>query len=45
MSLIGLELVAASIVVVAASASALTVSALMRDVGRPRPGAQHRGRR
>jgi len=32
MSLIGLELVAASIVVVAASASALTVSALMRGV-------------
>ena len=25
--------------------SALTVSALMRDAWRPRPGAQHRGRR
>ena len=45
MSALGLELLMASIVVVSAAASALTVSALMRDAGHPRPGAQHRGRR
>lgn len=45
MSALGLELLMASIVVVSAAASVLTVSALMRDAGRPRPGAQHRGRR
>ena len=39
-----LGLVAASLVVISAAASVLTVSALMRDAGRPRPGAQHRGR-
>lgn len=44
MSALGLELLTASLVVVSAAASVLTVSALMRDVGRPRPGAQHRGR-
>ncbi|ERH32871.1 hypothetical protein QU668_04015 [Schaalia sp. HMT-877] len=45
MSVLGLELVTATLVVVSAVASMLTVSALMRDAGRPRPGAQHRGRR
>ena len=45
MTALGLELLMASLVVVSAAASALTVSVLMRDAGRPRPGAQHRERR
>nr|DAX65461.1 MAG TPA: hypothetical protein [Caudoviricetes sp.] len=43
--MLGMDLLMASLVVVSAAASALTVSALMRDAGRPRPGAQHRERR
>ena len=43
--MLGMDLLMASLVVVAAAASALTVSALMRDAGHPRPGAQHRRRR
>lgn len=45
MSALGLELLTAFLVVVSAAVSALTVSSLMRDADRPRPGAQHRGRR